>query len=58
MSDTWFKETAKDVEEFQITQDDIEECLLLKKKLKNAQPVSYTHLDVYKRQHSIKHVVT
>ena len=37
MSNTWFKETEKDIEELQITQEDIEECLPLKKKLKNAQ---------------------
>lgn len=36
MSNTWFKETEKDIEELQITQEDIEECLPLKKKLKNA----------------------
>ena len=37
MPNTWFKETEKDMEELQITQEDIE-------------AVSYTHLDVYKRQ--------
>ena len=37
MSNTWFKGTEKHIEELQITQEDIEERLPLKKKLKNAQ---------------------
>ena len=41
MSNKWFKEAEKDIDELQITQE----------------AVSYTHLDVYKRQVVHGHVM-
>ena len=40
MSNTWFKEIEKDVEELQITLEDILECLPLKKKFKKCPRLS------------------
>ena len=37
MPSTWFNKAEKDIEELHVTQEDIEEYLPLKNKLKNAQ---------------------